>query len=654
EYEITGPVSFSFGEYKIEPRTLQDIEILAPVYFTKALLATDIQKTSLSLGWETNSESTTEIFWGFTEELEQGYLSSTGSGTEHNIIIDGLQPADLIYVNAFSVFEGDTAFSGLQAFITQSESSGEMRVSFNRTPVDAGFTGNEDLFTDHLMDTLVFYIDQAVTSLDLALYDFTNHAAAGSNFENRVIDAINRASGRGVNVRLITDADVAGAITPHLNEIPVFEVNQDGIMHHKFIIVDHGSASNAWLVTGSTNPNYNNMFLDFNNLISIQDQSLAKAYLLEFNEIWGSDGMMPDAENSRSGNEKQDDSPHQFIIGGSEVELYFSPSDKTTTMISDQLAQAETSVEFAIMAFTENILGDAIVEAHDRGLEVKGIIDYVEFSGSEFDYLKDQGVDVLDYKNPDGSGWPDGSTLHHKYAIVDAGTENASVITGSHNWTASAESINDENTLIIHNQDIADLFLQEFNRIRDWLMNPPVMPVCRNDVYEVSTFDEQVFEVTSNDDIEGDFQIEITRQPLFGNMSISENNILYTPGQDFNSGNDTIEYKVSINSYPAFADSAMVIIVKETTGTTTPTDIPGVFRVYPNPANDFINIYFTSEEAEPLAVEVRNVQGQTVIRRDDIYPGYPLRIVSRDFNPGMYIISLKTSMGDIHRRIIKE
>jgi hypothetical protein len=36
------------------------------------------------------------------------------------------------------------------------------------------------------------------------------------------------------------------------------------------------------------------------------------------------------------------------------------------------------------------------------------------------------------------------------------------VVTGSHNWTSAAESSNNENTLIIRNNGVANLYLQEF------------------------------------------------------------------------------------------------------------------------------------------------------------------------------------------------
>jgi hypothetical protein len=56
--------------------------------------------------------------------------------------------------------------------------------------------------------------------------------------------------------------------------------------------------------------------------------------------------------------------------------------------------------------------------------------------------------------------------IHHKYGIVDANTPNSDpmVITGSHNWSTAAETVNDENTLIIHDAEIANWFLQEFSQ----------------------------------------------------------------------------------------------------------------------------------------------------------------------------------------------
>ena len=72
---------------------------------------------------------------------------------------------------------------------------------------------------------------------------------------------------------------------------------------------------------------------------------------------------------------------------------------------------------------------------------------------------------MQDYQNDDGSQWPDGPTLHHKYAIVDyaQGSATPLLITGSHNWSASANSIHDENTLLIYDHTLANIYYQEFS-----------------------------------------------------------------------------------------------------------------------------------------------------------------------------------------------
>lgn len=71
--------------------------------------------------------------------------------------------------------------------------------------------------------------------------------------------------------------------------------------------------------------------------------------------------------------------------------------------------------------------------------------------------MQQNGVDVLDHTPS--------SLLHHKYAVIDAEYADSDpvVITGSHNWTYSANNINDETTLFIHDMNLAKLYAAEFN-----------------------------------------------------------------------------------------------------------------------------------------------------------------------------------------------
>jgi phosphatidylserine/phosphatidylglycerophosphate/cardiolipin synthase-like enzyme len=75
--------------------------------------------------------------------------------------------------------------------------------------------------------------------------------------------------------------------------------------------------------------------------------------------------------------------------------------------------------------------------------------------GTEFERLQTAGVDVRLDGNPD--------KLHHKVLLID----QEIVITGSYNFSASAENNNDENTLVIHSTPLARRFLAEFQRVFD-------------------------------------------------------------------------------------------------------------------------------------------------------------------------------------------
>ena len=54
--------------------------------------------------------------------------------------------------------------------------------------------------------------------------------------------------------------------------------------------------------------------------------------------------------------------------------------------------------------------------------------------------------------------------FHHKYLISDPenGDSDPTVLTGSHNWSNAGEQRNDENTVVVHDLNIANQFHQEF------------------------------------------------------------------------------------------------------------------------------------------------------------------------------------------------
>jgi phosphatidylserine/phosphatidylglycerophosphate/cardiolipin synthase-like enzyme len=75
--------------------------------------------------------------------------------------------------------------------------------------------------------------------------------------------------------------------------------------------------------------------------------------------------------------------------------------------------------------------------------------------GTEYDHFLQEGLDV----RRDGNE----GMMHDKVMLID----KKIVITGSYNFTASAEDHNDENMVILHSDWIASRYVEEFQRIYD-------------------------------------------------------------------------------------------------------------------------------------------------------------------------------------------
>ncbi|MFZ8499104.1 phospholipase D-like domain-containing protein, partial [Staphylococcus aureus] len=74
------------------------------------------------------------------------------------------------------------------------------------------------------------------------------------------------------------------------------------IMHNKFVIIDANTTNpnNAILWTGSTNWTSQQLSTDANNVIIFQDQSIARGYKAEFDEMWGDTSVTSSANTSLS------------------------------------------------------------------------------------------------------------------------------------------------------------------------------------------------------------------------------------------------------------------------------------------------------------------------------------------------------------------
>jgi len=124
----------------------------------------------------------------------------------------------------------------------------------------------------------------------------------------------------------------------------------------------------------------------------------------------------------------------------------------------------ETAVdELLICVFTisDDRLSDAIMSAHRNGLTVRVISDNDKMydRGSDVGRLSQAGVNVRIDLSPEH--------MHHKFMVIDGRT----VMTGSYNWTRSAETRNEENLISVDDPQLAIRFTEEFERI--WNLSEP-------------------------------------------------------------------------------------------------------------------------------------------------------------------------------------
>lgn len=457
---ITGVASqFSFdgfGGYQLLLRNSDDFEALQSICISSTIDQDNITTTSFDLSWTTDAAGDSFVEFGTTPDLGDEIYDETLT-SDHTVSLTNLEPGTIYYVQVSSNLNGETTSSNILPFATVSLSSGEILAYFTGS-VDTSVATDEEAISlgFDMNDTIAAYITRAQHTLDIAVYNINN---------DLIESAINTAYDNGVQIRYIAQGTNANIGIDDFNDnIPVlFRTDDEGSgMHNKFLIADAEYTDLAQVLTGSTNWTAANLTTDYNNLVVIQDESLAKAYTIEFNEMWGSEGAMPDAANSKFGAAKSVNTPRKFIIGGSPVELVFSPTDGTTNAIRDAVLETDYDLHFALLAFTRDEIAEAMLEVNSIFVNMNGIMEQATNQGSEFGVLNAGNIPVYSH-----AGIP--NTIHHKYCIIDHSevASDPTVITGSHNWSSTAENVNDENTLIIHDARLANLFYQEYKERLD-------------------------------------------------------------------------------------------------------------------------------------------------------------------------------------------
>jgi phosphatidylserine/phosphatidylglycerophosphate/cardiolipin synthase-like enzyme len=281
-----------------------------------------------------------------------------------------------------------------------------------------------------------------------------------------VAEALIAARQRGVDVRWVTDDEngLEADEDPGHGQFAMLqaagiEVRSDersALMHNKFWIFDRQT---VW--TGSTNITGSGVFKQNNNALVIHSPQLAEIYEAEFDEMWN--GQFGPRSPS------QLDTQAAVVNGSNMVVVFTSEDSALEDAIIPVVLGAQSSIRFLAFSFTDYPLAQAMIDRAAAGVSAAGVYEKFgsETDAAEMDTLLCGGIPIRQDGN---SGF-----MHNKLIIID----DRIVITGSLNFSTNAEDNNDENVIIIDNPEIAQLYVQEFDRIWSLAIDPdPASIAC--------------------------------------------------------------------------------------------------------------------------------------------------------------------------------
>ncbi|MDD3236934.1 MAG: phospholipase D-like domain-containing protein [Candidatus Gastranaerophilales bacterium] len=277
-------------------------------------------------------------------------------------------------------------------------------------------------------------INEAQRSIDFAVYGIQN--------EPQILNALIKAQKRGVNIRWVTD------YTPNNDEyykdnekvmklLPLYNTDKtstpSAIMHNKFFIFDN---KKVW--TGSANLTSTDLSnFNANYVALINSPQVSAYYKAEFEKMYN--GTFHKAKSHTSTN-------YIYLNKSLIVKPLFSPKASTTeNIIIPIIDNAKSYIFMPIFFLTDKRIAEHLISAKVRGVDIKIIMDATNANG-KYSLCKTLRLAKIPTKVENKAG-----KMHMKAIIAD---DKYSII-GSMNYTKSGNQINDENTLVIENSDIA-------------------------------------------------------------------------------------------------------------------------------------------------------------------------------------------------------
>lgn len=142
------------------------------------------------------------------------------------------------------------------------------------------------------------------------------------------------------------------------------------------------------------------------------------------------------------------------------LQVAFTPWDDIEKLITGEIDDARQQVLVQAYLLTSRKISGSLIAAKRRGIDVRILADAKQHGNtpsSKLDELVTSGVPVwleTKYQN-----------AHNKIILIDAGSADSTLITGSFNFTWTAQHKNSENILIVRkNRPLAMRYLSNWER----------------------------------------------------------------------------------------------------------------------------------------------------------------------------------------------
>ncbi|MFP6684224.1 MAG: phospholipase D-like domain-containing protein [Polyangiaceae bacterium] len=360
------------------------------------------------------------------------------------------------------------------------------------------------------------------------LLDSATQRARGALYQLNdmlAVEGLTRTAKRGLDVHLTTDGefmDDEGYRESHdalrdegvtiQYDLDENGENRSGTMHDKFLVIDGHTT-----FTGSYNPVVDKPFrIHADNALLIQSREVAALHEQELDIMEAGHFGVSKRDHGRAGGDR--------FVDGSRVTVRFSPGltysqrkrradalkagadpvaacdavvpssgkysiqDRYRTLspcggpldvLLTEIARATSSIYFVSFSLSLDDMVDVFIERHASGVDLKGVVDPTVSTRPQVDALLDAGGDVRYTPNsdPDCPSYitpksacptnPNKVWLHHKFVVIDYGTDHPVVITGSHNLSEAAEKKNDDALVVIRDRAVAESYYRIFRETFD-------------------------------------------------------------------------------------------------------------------------------------------------------------------------------------------